>query len=68
MDSNWPLQVFYDYGIDIGILVETKLGVKNIFVQNYNNFFNQMIINIPLHFIHPIINDFVLVLYIFFLN
>jgi hypothetical protein len=48
MDSNQPLQVFYDYGIDIGILVETKLGVKNIFVQHYNNFFNQMIINIPL--------------------
>jgi hypothetical protein len=65
MDSNRPLQVFYDYGIDIGILVETKLGVKNIFVQNYNNSFNQMIINIPLPFIHPIINDFVLVLYIF---
>jgi hypothetical protein len=55
MDSNQPLQVFYDYGIDIGILVETKLGVKNIFVQHYNNFFNQMIINIPLPFIHPIL-------------
>jgi len=63
MDSNQPLQVFYDYGIDIGI--ETKLGAKNIFVQHYNNFYNQMIINIPLPFIHPIINNFVLVLYIF---
>jgi hypothetical protein len=38
MDSNLPLQVVYDYGIDIGILVETKLGVKNIFVQHYNKF------------------------------
>jgi hypothetical protein len=65
MDSNQPLQVVYDYGIDIIILVETKLGVKNIFVQHYNIFFNQMIINIPLLFIHPIINDFVLVLYTF---
>jgi hypothetical protein len=66
MDSNQPLQVVYDYGIDIIILVETKFGVKNIFVQHYNNFLNQMIINIPLLFIHPIINDFVLVLYTFF--
>ncbi len=65
MDSNLPLQVVYDYGIDIGILVETKLGVKNIFVQHYNKFWDQMIINIPLPFIHPIINNFLLVLYTF---
>jgi hypothetical protein len=65
MDSNRPLQVLYDYGIDIGMLVETKFGVKNIFVQHYSNFLYQMIINIPLPFIHPIINDFVLALYTF---